>query len=108
VGDKTVVPALVQFARVDDDAGDKGRKSGLSTTALMALGTLEDDASFPPLHGIIEDAKLSERLRSRAIFALSHYGDTPPAEFAYLRNLYPRFESDELKEAVIQGMQQDE
>jgi hypothetical protein len=56
VGDKTIVPALVQFARADD-SGEKNGKSGLSGTALICsvgghklahLGGMDQSAGPPP------------------------------------------------------------
>jgi HEAT repeat protein len=140
LGDATVIPALVQFARddVDDEGDGKPGKKGLGSSAMAALSTLDGDIGVPALidlarsgsvgirhnavfwlgqngdprarrmlHTVIENANEESRVRSHAIFALSHGGDTPEAEFAYLRNLYPRLDR-ELREAVIQGMQQDE
>ncbi len=46
--------------------------------------------------------------RSHAIFSLSNSGDTPAAEYAYLRAVYPRLTSRKLKEAIFQGMGNDE
>jgi HEAT repeat protein len=137
LGDETVVPALVQFAREDDTEG-KARKKGLGDAALGALGTLEGDVGVPALidlartgtvdtrrqavfwlgqngsesarrmvHSVIENANESSRVRSHAIFALTQ-GDAPESEFAYLRNLYARLDDHEMKEAVIQWMHQDE
>ena len=50
----------------------------------------------------------TSRVRSHAIFSLTHSGETPESEFAYLRNLYPRVDDSDVKEAIIQGMQEDE
>ena len=141
LGDESVVPALVQFARDDaDDVEDrKGRKKGLGNAALAALGNLEGDVGVPALidlartgsvntrhdaafwlgqngsesarrvlHTMIENANESRRVRSHAIFSLTHGGDTPESEFAYLRNLYSRLDDQDVKEAIIQGMQEDE
>lgn len=141
LGDATVIPALVEFARndVDDEGNDKGSKKGLGSTALAALGTLDGDIGVPALiglardrnmgtrrnavfwlgqngdprarrmlHTVIGDASEDSRVRSHAIFSLSQGGDTPESEFAYLRSIYPRLEGDKLKEAVFQGMMQDE
>ncbi|HZO19131.1 MAG TPA: HEAT repeat domain-containing protein [Gemmatimonadaceae bacterium] len=141
LGDETVVPALVQFARDDVDDGDdrKGRKKGLGGAAMAALHTLEGDVGVPALidlardphvgtrrnaafwlgqngsesarrmlHTMIENGNEATRVRSHAIFALTHGGDTPDSEFGYLRNLYPRLDDHEVKEAIIQGMQEDE
>ena len=141
LGDETVVDALVQFARddVDDDESGKGRKKGLGSAALAALGNLEGDIGVPALidlardgsvgtrrnavfwlgqngsesarrmlHTVIENRNEASRVRSHAIFSLTHSGETPDSEFAYLRNLFPRIEDHELKEAIIQGMQEDE
>jgi len=59
------------------------------------------------LHGVIENGREDERIRAHAIFSLSHGGDTPRPEFAYLRSIYPRLASDKLKEAILQGMGED-
>ena len=144
LGDATVVPALVQFARDDpegdvDDRKGKAGKKGLGSAAMAALGNLDDDVGVPALidlarsggvgtrrnavfwlgqngseparrtlHTVIENANEASRVRSHAIFALSHGGDTPESEFAWLRNLYPRVDDTEVKEAIIQGMQEDD
>ena len=42
-----------------------------------------------------------------AIFALSHGDDVPPAEFAYLRAIFPRVTSDRMKEQILMGMGED-
>ena len=141
LGDETVVPALVQFARDDADEVEdrKGRKKGLGSAALAALGNLEGDVGVPALidlartgnanirhdaafwlgqngsesarrtlHTMIENANETRRVRSHAIFSLTHSGETPASEFAYLRNLYTRLDDEDVKEAIIQGMQEDE
>ena len=139
LGDATVIPALVQFVREDDDLSGKARKKSLGGSALAALASLEGDAGVPALielarngsvdtrreavfwlgqngsesarrtlHAVIENASESDRVRKHAIFSLAHGGETPGSEFAYLRNLYPRLDDPELKEAIIQGMQEDE
>ena len=138
LGDESVIPALVQFARDDREEG-KGRKKGLGNSAMAALGSLEGDVGVPALinlardasvgirreavfwlgqngsesarrtlHTVIENANEDGRVRSHAIFSLSHGGETPDSEFAYLRNLYSRLDDHEVKEAIIQGMQEDE
>jgi HEAT repeat protein len=137
LGDETVVPALVQFAR-DDDREGKARKKGLGDAALAALGTLEGDVGVRALidlardpnvgtrrqavfwlgqngsesarrmvRSVIENANEASEVRSHAIFALTQ-GDAAESEFAYLRNLYSRLDDHEMKEAIIQWMHQDE
>ena len=139
LGDASVIPALVQFAREDAGVSGKARKKGLGGAALAALHSLEGDVGVPALidlaqdgsvdtrreavfwlgqngsesarrmlHTVIENANESDRVRSHAIFSLTHGDETPSSEFAYLRNLYPRLDDPELKEAIIQGMQEDE
>ena len=68
------------------------------------LGQTGDPRAFAALHGVIENAREDERIRAHAIFSLSHGGDTPDAEFTYLRNIYPRLTGDKLKEAILMGM----
>ena len=142
LGDETVIPVLVQFARDDTDDEDnrKGKKKGIGGAAMAALGNLEGDAGVPALidlaregrtvgtrrsavfwlgqngsesarrtlHAVIENANENSRVRSHAVFSLSHGDETPDSEFAYLRNLYPRIDDEELKKSIIQGMQEDE
>jgi HEAT repeat protein len=139
LGDASVIPALVQFAREDvDDAGNaKARKKSVASSALAALSTLDGDIGVPALidlartgsvetrhdavfwlgqngdprarrmlHTVIENDREATRVRSHAIFSLSHGGDTPVAEFAYLKSLYARLGDEDLKEAIIQGLAQ--
>jgi len=141
LGDATVIPALVQFARgdVDDDGEDKKGKKGLASSAVAALSTLDGDVGVPALidlarngnvgtrrnavfwlgqngdprarrmlHTVVEDTREDSRVRSHAIFSLSHGDDPVASEFAYLRALYPRLDGDKLKEAVLQAMTEDE
>ena len=140
LGDESVIPVLVDFARrdVDDEANAKRAKKSLADAALAALSTLDgnvgvpalidlartgsvgtrhnavfwlgqsgDPRAFRMLHTVIEDTKESDRVRAHAIFSLSHSGDAPPSEFAYLRSIYSRLDDDELKESVFQGMTED-
>ena len=144
LGDASVIPTLVEFARRDDDEDGSGKrgKKGLGSTSMAALSTLDGDVGVPALidlarggggasvgtrrnavfwlgqngdprarrmlHSVIEDTKEDSRVRSHAIFSLAQGGDTPGSEFAYLRTIYPRLDEVELKEAVFQGMMQDE
>ena len=147
LGDASVVPVLVSFARGgraaptgdDIDADDEGPgKEGLANSAMAALSLIDNGAGVPALielartgpsgvrgsavfwlgqsgdrrafaalHGVIENGREDERVRSNAIFSLTHGGDTPASEFAYLRSIYPRLASDKLKDAVLQGMGED-
>jgi HEAT repeat protein len=65
---------------------------------------LADDAEVTaPLLALARDESRARSTRSQAIQWLGLIG-----EFAVLRTLYPRLESDELKESVFAGMAQDE
>jgi HEAT repeat protein len=141
LGDASIVPALVTFAKqdVNDDGEDKAGKKGVASTAVMALSQLEGDVGVPALidlarsagvgtrrnaafwlgqngdprarkmlHEMIENSREEARVRTHAIFSLANGGDTPESEFAYLRSVYSRLDSDQLKESVFQGMGQDE
>jgi HEAT repeat protein len=140
LGDASVIPALVAFAKqdVNDDGEDKSGKKGIASTAVSALSQLDGDIGIPALidlartgsvgtrrnaafwlgqngdprvrrmlHTMIEDTKEDSRVRQHAIFSLSHGDEMPPSEYAYLRTVYPRLDSDQLKEAVFQGMATD-
>jgi HEAT repeat protein len=94
------VPALIDLAR-DGSVGTR-------RSAVFWLGQNGSESARRTLHTVIENANEESRVRSHAIFALTHGGETPDSEFAYLRNLYSRLETQESKEAIIQGMQEDE
>jgi HEAT repeat protein len=137
LGDASVVPALVQFAREDAREG-KAREKGLGNAAMAALGSLEGDTGIPALidlskngsvetrrqavfwlgqngsdsarrtlHEVIANQNEDSRVRKHAIFSLTH-SDAPESEYAWLRNLYSRIDDQDAKEAIIQGMQEDE
>jgi HEAT repeat protein len=93
------VPALIDLAQ----AGTSGSRA----SAVFWLGQSGDPRAVATLHGVIENARDDERIRAHAIFSLSHGGNTPGNEFAYLRGIYPRLTSDKLKEAIFQGMDDD-
>ena len=89
-------PALIDLAR--NGQGWARRSS------VFWLGQSRDPRALATLHAIIENGRESDALRSRAIFSLSHGDSIPPAEFAYLRGMYPRLASTRLKEAILMGM----
>jgi HEAT repeats/PBS lyase HEAT-like repeat len=94
------VPALIDLAR--------NGTVGTRRNAAFWLGQNGSESARRMLHTVIENANEDSRVRSHAIFALTHGGDPPESEFAYLRNLYSRLDENEVKEAIIQGMQEDE
>jgi HEAT repeat protein len=93
------VPALIGLAR----AGEGWSRR----SAVFWLGQSGDPRALAVLHTIIENPKETDAVRSRAIFSLSHGDSIPPAEFAYLRNIYPRLASTKLKEAILMGMSEE-
>lgn len=94
------IPSLIEVARSGTPA--------VRRSAVFWLGQSGDRRALTALHGVIENPREDERIRSHAIFSLAHGGDKPDAEFAWLRSLYSRLQSGELKESVIQGMGQDD
>jgi hypothetical protein len=93
------VPALIDIAR----DGSLSRRS----SAAFWLGQSGDPRAFATLHSMIENTREDERVRAHAVFALSHGDDTPPAEFAYLRAIFPRTTSNKVKEQILMGMGED-
>ncbi|MEO8333493.1 MAG: HEAT repeat domain-containing protein [bacterium] len=93
------VPALIELARTGS--------VGTRRNAAFWLGQNGDPRARKMLHSMIEDTKEVDRVRQHAIFSLSHGDETPPSEYAYLRSVYSRLDSDQLKEAVFQGMTSD-
>ena len=107
--------AIAALSTLEDDVGvpaliDLARNGSVGTrrNAAFWLGQNGSASARRMLHTMIENANEDDRVRSHAIFSLTHGGDTPDAEFAYLRNLYSRLDDHEVKEAIIQGMQEDE
>jgi HEAT repeat protein len=94
------VPALIDLSRTGDVA--------VRHSAVFWLGQSGDAQAIRTLHTVIEDARENERVRANAIFSLAHGDATAPAEYAYLRGIFPRLESTRLKESVLQGMAEDE
>jgi hypothetical protein len=94
------VPALIDLAR--NGSVDTRRE------AVFWLGQNGSESARRMLHTVIENANEDSRVRSHAIFSLTHGGETPDSEFAYLRNFYTRVDDPEVKEKIIQGMQEDE
>jgi HEAT repeat protein len=74
LGDATVIPVLVGFARedVDEEGNDKGKR-GLGSTAVAALSMLEGDIGVPALIDLARDANVGTR--RNAVFWLGQNGD---------------------------------
>jgi HEAT repeat protein len=107
--------ALAALATLDDGAGipsliDLARTGDVAVrhSAVFWLGQSGDPRALRMLHTVIEDSRENERVRANAIFALAHGESVTPAEFAYLRGVFPKLESTRLKESVLQGMAEDE
>ena len=94
------VPALIELAQ----SGSEGRRRN----AVFWLGQTEDPRARRMLHGVIEDGSVPTRVRAHAVFSLTHGAEMPSSEWTWLRNLYARLTDDAVKEAIIQGMQEDE
>jgi HEAT repeat protein len=75
LGDASVVPALVTFAKEasDNEDGDKPGKKGLASSAVAALSYLEDNAGVPALIQLARNAPLGTR--RNAVFWLGQNGD---------------------------------
>jgi HEAT repeat protein len=93
------VPALIDIAR-------NGTTSARGSASFW-LGQSGDPRAIAELHRIIESSREDQRVRVQAIFSLAHGDNTRETEFAYLRGMYPRLQSEKLKEAVLFGMSED-
>jgi HEAT repeat protein len=100
LGNGVGVPSLTEIAR-------NGKPAARGSAAFW-LGQSGDPRAVAELHRIIENSREDERIRGQAIFSLAHGDNTRETEFAYLRGIYPRLPSDKMKEAVLQGMGEDE
>lgn len=90
-------PLLEELLRTSTD--ERSQRS-----AINALGALDTDAARRAVRSLVERTDVPERVRIEAITALTRTrSDRQPAadDLAYLRALYPRMESQRLKEAVL-------
>ena len=94
--DNAGIPALIQLAR--------NAPLGTRRNAVFWLGQNGDPRGLRTLHTVIEDTAEDERVRKHAIFSLGNSDEVPAAEHDYLRSVYTRLESDQLKESVFQAM----
>jgi HEAT repeat protein len=93
------IPSLIELARTGP--------IGTRRNAVFWLGQSGDARALRVLHGIIEDKNEDSKVRQHAIFSLANNSDNPQSEFTWLRSVYSRLETDQLKEAVLQGIAQD-
>src|SRR5207237_10513126 len=80
LGDASVIPALVEFARdaAGDEENDKGGKHGLGCAAMAALSTLDGNVGVPALIDLARrgtDGSGSIGTRRNAVFWLGQTGD---------------------------------
>jgi len=75
LGDASVIPALVTFARddVDDDGSDKAGKKSLGGSAVSALSMLDGDIGVPALMDLARTGSVGTR--RNAVFWLGQNGD---------------------------------
>jgi HEAT repeat protein len=76
LGDASVIPALVQFARADvDEDGDdrRGKHGGLGGSAMAALASLEGNVGVPALIDLAHGGGVGTR--RNAVFWLGQNGD---------------------------------
>jgi hypothetical protein len=100
--DSPVVAPLIAIAQ------NTARHERTRKNAMLWLGMFGDSVARRFLHTVIENTAENREVRTHAIFSLAHADGTPESEFAYLRDLYSRFEDDKLKESVLFAMAQDE
>jgi HEAT repeat protein len=107
--------AMAALSVLEDGAGvsalidlSRSGATGTRAAAVFWLGQTGDRRAFAALHGVIENGREDERIRGQAIFSMTHGGNTPEPEFAYLRGIYPRLTSTKLKESILMGMGEDE
>ena len=94
------IPALIELAR----SGSVGTRRN----AVFWLGQNGDPRGLRMLHTVIENTSEDPRVRSHAVFSLTHGREAPASEFTWLRGVYSRLTETEIKEAALQGMAEDE
>jgi HEAT repeat protein len=94
------IPALIELAR--------GESVGTRRNAVFWLGQNGDPRGLRMLHTVIENANEVSRVRAHAVFSLAHGREAPASEFAWLRGVYERLDDPAIKDAILQGMGNDE
>jgi HEAT repeat protein len=79
----------------------------LRERAAFALAENEEAGAAEAMRRIAEDPAVGDEAKRQVIFSLGHHGDSE-RNAPYLRQLYPKLRSAELKESVIQSVGQDE
>ncbi|HEX6536222.1 MAG TPA: HEAT repeat domain-containing protein [Gemmatimonadaceae bacterium] len=100
VSGERAVPMLDSILRNTKD-------EDLQQRALFALSQQDDPRASKILRDLVQSPTASEELKGRAIFALGHYRGRSE-DFAYLRELFPTLQSEQLKEQVVQSIAQQE
>ena len=105
LGDASIVPALVEFARDggSDSDNPKADKKGLAGSALMALSALEDGVGVPALIDLSRTGKTS--VRRDAVFWLGQNED-PRGLRAILAIVHNEDESNSVREHAIFSLSQ--
>ena len=99
IPDGAGMPALMELAR-------RG-PSDTRRAAVFWLGQRSEPRGRELVRSIAADDRESEQLRGAAIFALGH-GDATPDDRTFLRGLFPRLESERLKDRLLMGVAQSE
>ena len=100
VADDDAVPLLQELLRTSDD--ERTQRSAVS-----ALGSIDSDRARVAVRTIIERADAPERVRYDAIVGLTRTRNNrePTADdVAYLRGLYPKLESQRLRQGVLTAL----
>jgi HEAT repeat protein len=100
IPDDAGVPALLTLAR---DGAQSVRKA-----AVFWLGQREDERSRAMVRTVAGDERETEAVRRAAIFALGQGDGSSSADFAFLRSLFDRVQSEKLKEQVLFSVSQRE
>ena len=105
LGDESVIPALVEFARDggSESESPKADKKGLAGSALMALNNLEGCVGIPSLIDLSRTGKTS--VRRDAVFWLGQNED-PRALRAILAVVHNEDESESVREHAIFSLSQ--
>ena len=93
------IPALIEVARSAPNERTRER-------AVFWLGQSDDARARAEVRAIAADARTPDELRAKAVFALGHGDAATTEDFRFLRDLFDKVDSDQIRNNILMAMAQ--
>ncbi|HEX2781763.1 MAG TPA: HEAT repeat domain-containing protein [Gemmatimonadaceae bacterium] len=93
------IPTVIDLAR-------NSRSREIRERAVFWLGQSEDPRGRREVRAIAADASAPSGVRAKAVFALGHGDASTPEDFAFLRDLFGKVDSDDIRNHILMAMAQ--